>query len=344
MLDAPTPPSESSGSAKKFWNKPEGKFAMACNIAIAAVVFWFWGSIVPFLLGTVENTLFLILYAIAVLAVLYLLFDKSFRRFIWYLYRAGMRALTSMFVNMDPIGVLKTILENAKSKKEEFEETVAEIRGQRVKLDRSLSTNTQQFEESMNKLNLAKRQKADADPVKRRNAERVDVLESKQAERLERRIKRQTEHMKRYDFVVQVLTRYREVCEDTILDISREIEDRQQDRDQSTSFSKGMKAAFGILRGSPEDMEMQDMAIETLERDYAQRMGEVENILDITKNVVIQADFNDDAAMEKAAHLLDNWKHKDSDVPLDKKGTTKASVVADEEGTGSPVNKDSNYF
>ncbi len=258
-----------------------------------------------------------------------------------------MRAITSAFVNMDPIGVLKTILDNAKSKKEEFEGTVAEIRGQRVKLDRSLASNTQQFEESMNKLNMAKKQLLDPSAEKRRNAERVNVLESKQAERLERRIKRQTEHMKRYDFVVQVLTRYREVCEDTILDIAREIDDRQQNRDQSTGFSKAMKSAFSILKGSPEDMEMQDMAVETLERDYAQRMGEVENILDITKNVVIQADFNDDAAIEKAAHLLDNWKHKDSDVPLDKKGTTKASVVADEEGAGSPVspvNKDSNYF
>lgn len=331
MSTMPSMPPDGTSTSKKFWSRPEGKMAIAVNIAIGAVILYFWGAIVPFVLAAAVDTFHLIVVAIAIAAIVYVLFDSNFRRFLWFLYRAGMRALTSAFVDLDPIGILKTLLEKAKSKKEDLEEAISDIRGQRLKLERALASNQKDYDDSMFKLQGAKKIKATSkDELQLRQADRIEGLESKQIGRLDGLLTQQREHMKRYDLVVNILTRYNEVCDDTIIDMDRDIKFRQQEQEQSTAFQRAMRGAFGILKGNPEDLEMQDMAVEALERDYTQRLGEVENILDITKNVIVKADFNDSAAMEKATQLLDNWKHKSSGVDLGK-GASKDSVVADAE-------------
>lgn len=332
MIDAPITP-EGSSSGKKFWSKPEGRIGMAINIAVIGLIVWFWGSIVPFVLSAAENTLRLAIVSAALCGIGFVLFDPTIRNRAWFIYRATMRALTRGFVNRDPIGIRKTILEKAKAKKEDLDETIGEIRGQRLKLDRTVAANKANYEDSMSRLKIAKRQKEDADPLRKRQGQRVEILESTQISRLDEIMRVQAKHVDRYDYVVDVLTRYSEVCDDTIIDMSRDIALKQQQLDQSKSFQKGMRKVFGILHGSLEDNEMQEMADEALERDYTQKMGEVENILNLTKNDILKADFNDAAAMEKAAGLLDHWK-----------GDNANNMPKGKEDPVSPVRPDSNYF
>ena len=325
---------------KNFWNRPEGIIGLVPPVLIAGAIFWFWGLIVPFVLAAAEETLNLIVVGIAIFAILFVLFDKSFRNMLFFMYRALMRKVAGFFVDMDPIGILKTILEKAQAKKQELEQAIGDIRGQRIALSRSIEKNEKDYNDSMAKLSAAKKRRTDPDQEKQRQAARIEALESKQVTRLSALLEMQHTHLQRYDFVVQVLSRYGEVCEDTMTDARRDIDFRKQERDQSRAFSKGMRAISGILRGSAEDFDMQDMANEALEREYTQRLGEVENILDLTKNQIVKADFNDTVAMEKADELLNKWKSENSEVQIGK--TTKQNLIAAAEG-GMPINARQRY-
>lgn len=313
---------------KSFWSRPEGKVGLAINIAVGAAIFAGWGYIVPFVLAALVSTLHAAVVGTVLAALLYVLFDKNFRRAAWYLYRSALRKFTGWFVNLDPIGILKSYCEKLEEKKQELVDAVREIRGQRLSLERAVAKNRTDYESSLRKLDAAKRQLTDPDPAKQRQAGRIVSLESKQVERLSRMLETQEGHQKKYNFIVEVLTRYGEVCDDTMADMKNEIEYRSQEREQARSFNKGMSAALGIMRGLPDDQEMYDMALDTLERDYTQKMGEVENALDLTKNVILQADFNDVAALSKADELLNKWKGTNSEVQLSKNGATKQSLIA----------------
>lgn len=321
---------------KSFWSKPEGKTGLIVNTVLIAALIYFWGSIVPFLLSAAEDTLHLIVVCTAIAAILYVAFDSNFRRFLWYGYRSMMRWITQWFVDLNPISILKTYMEKLTEKKAELDAAVGEIKGQRQKLARDIEKNNTTFEASMSKLNAAKAQQNDSDPNKRHQAGRIVGVESKQVARLEALLKMQTKHMQKFDFIVTVLTRYGEVCEDSITDMGHEIKFREQERDQAKSFHKGMSAAFGILKGMPDDQEMYDMALESLERDYTTKMGEVENALDLTKTIIMQADFNDEAAMQKADALLNKWRNDNADAQMGKGGVTKQQLLSAAE-TGIPM-------
>jgi len=323
--------SETEFQPKSFFKKPENIVGMIPLIAIGIAGFWCWGVILPFILAAAEETLNLVVVCAALGAIAFMALDKSFRNNLFFMYRSVMRKFAGLVVDMDPIGILKTILEKAKAKKEELEKSIGDIKAQRIALARSLEANQKEYDKSMRALGTAKKQAASVDPDAQHQASRIITLESKQIDRLNTLLGMQHKHMERYDFVVQCLTRYGEVCDDTLIDAQRDIDFRKQEQAQSRSFSKGMNAVSSILRGSTEDLDMQDMANEALEREYTQRMGDIENILDLTKNTITKADFNDAAAMEHADELLNAWKNKDTGEQLGK-GTKQNLISAAERG------------
>lgn len=336
MNTTPTLPSAGGTPGNKnFWSKPEGKTALLINGGIIAAVVYFWGSIVPFLLSAAVDTLHLMVVCAAIAGLLFVLFDGNFRRMAWYLYRSVMRWLTGQFVAIDPIGIMKTRKEEMQSKKNELEESVAEIRGQRIKLARYLEVNSNDYATSMNKLVTAKDLLQCPDGNKRRQAERIFTLETRQSERLDVLIGQQKTHMAHYDDVIAALSRYGEICDDAILDYGREIESRKQAQDSANSFRKGMRAAGAILRGMPEQEEA-DMAVAYLDQQYSAAIGEVENLLTLTKDVVATADFNDQTAITAMGAKIDAWKAS-SAVPA-------KAIAAPQEHITNPGVEFSQYF
>lgn len=314
------------GKKKSFWSRPEGKTALVINGLIAIPIIYYWGLIVPFLLKAATDTLHLMVVCGIIAAILYVAFDSNFRRFAWYLYRAMMRKITGMFVEMDPIGILKTYMEKVKGKKEELDTAIGEIRGQRIKLERTYESNKNDYEGSLRNIQSAQKTiQTSSNEAHIRQAKQVNQVESRHVVRLEGILKQQQEQLKRYEFVIEVLKRYSEICDVTILDMDNEIRIREQEREQARSFNKGMSAAFGILKGLPGDQEMYDMSIETLERQYSQQIGEVENFLEITRGIITQADFSDMSATSKAMQLLEDWESKNEDLQLG--GKTKKQIL-----------------
>ncbi len=305
-MSMPTLPGGNAPSGKSFWSKPEGKTALAINVALAVTIFYFWGLISAFVVSALLGGIQAAILAVVLASILYVAFDSNFRRMVWYLYRSVMRWVTQWFVNIDPIGILKTYKEKMSEKKAELDESIGDIRGQRQGLATSLADNQRSFNDSTAKLTIARKRATDATatPEMRRQAERIIGVESPTLVDLQGLIQQQKQQMDRYDNVVTILVRYSEVCEDHVVKFGRQIKIREEARNQSRAFRKGMAAAMGILRGLPEQEES-DMAIDSLEKDYARVMGEVENAINLTRGAVLQSDFANSVDVEKAAEILD---------------------------------------
>jgi len=311
---------------KAFWQRPEGKTGLIIPALIAVVAFWFWGRIVPFVLSTVEDTFWLVLYSILLAAMLYMVFSKDFRRFVFYLYKSVMRWITKWFVEIDPIGILKTYKSRVEEKLTEMESAIGGLRGQAQELMRAIQTKMKDFNKSMGLL-----QQANKNPQESANA-RVIALESKQVTRLETLINKLRGDYENLMKIIAVLTKYHEVSSDAVIDMGNEIETREFEMKMAKKTHSAMSAAFGILKGLPDEKEMQQMALDELEQRYTQQMGEVEQMLDMTKGIVFSANLEQGVNVDNALKKLEEWQRSGGFVAngkIDKKQLFNVTPVAE---------------
>lgn len=331
-----TPNLPSGDGHKGFWERKESIPAILFWMVVAGCGIWFWGLIVPFLLSAALDTLHLMIVGGTIAALVVLATSKR----VHYVGRSISRMITGWFVAIDPIGIRKTYIEETEKKKAELDSSLSDIRGLRLKLQRRLQDNQATLDQSMRLLQGAKlaMDSPSTSDDRKRQAQRVLASESKHSDGLSALITKQKAHLDRYDVIVNVLVRYGEVCDDTILDLKRQVELQEQDREESRGFNRGMRSAFGILRGFGQDKEMDDMATDALEKQYTQQMGEVEGLLDLTKDVISKADFNDEASLASVKEKLDAWSNKNSDMQIGRGGSSKQQLLS-EAGEANPPSK-----
>lgn len=310
-----------TASPKGFLSRPEGKVGLILPaLAIAAVLFFFGSSIGDFLVNAVDNMAHLAIVGTGIVLFGWLILDGQLRNLLFYLYRSFMRWITGMFIDIDPIGILKTYKGRMEGKLGEMKTSLDALKGQRVKVQRRQEANEAELQNTYGLLAQAK---------KTNDLSGVNI-NGKQVTRLEAKKKRYTEELSRLTLLITIMDRYYHLCSDTITDMGNEIRFREEEREEAKADRGVVRGAMAILKGLPEK-DMWDEATVKLEQDYTQAMGEVENFLDVTKDILTQTDLQDGVDTAKAMKLLDDWQNKNSGVTLgagDSK-ITKADIIQD---------------
>ncbi|MEL6143376.1 MAG: hypothetical protein AAFU67_17365, partial [Bacteroidota bacterium] len=138
---------------KSFWRRPEGITGFLFLIALIAgggyLITTFWAQIIGFI-GTTLG----LAAAIAVLGVVaYMVLDKRTRTLFGYMYKSVMRWITGLFVQIDPIGILKSYVEEMGKNLNKLREQIGNIRGQMRHLQMLMEKNDTEIK---NQLSLAK--------------------------------------------------------------------------------------------------------------------------------------------------------------------------------------------
>lgn len=300
-------------------------------LLVGVVVYFFGSSAGDFLTNALSNLLSFTMYGIAEIVVVggvaYVLVDGTLRRLTFYLYKSIMRQITGAFVSIDPIGILKTYKEQTEDAQNNMGQSLDSLRGQLKKTSMAKSEKEKEFENEMY-LVLEAKKKGDT---------RIEAREGKQVVRLQSAIKRQTETINQLTLLVNVMTRYSELCQDTIIDMDREIKAREEELEETKSSRTILNSAKRILNGGPE-REMYDDAMDLLKSNYAQNLGEIEGFLAATKDVLSSADLQDGADASKAKQALDDWQKKNSGMSFGAAGNqqSKESIIQEAVNQISP--------
>lgn len=107
-----TPFTGADGNPKKFIQRPEGKAGLIVGAGILVGAGYLLYQALPYLIELAKNALYLSGMLIALGALLYMVFDPKMRNLIWYMYKSIMRTVTGWFVQIDPIGILKSYIED----------------------------------------------------------------------------------------------------------------------------------------------------------------------------------------------------------------------------------------
>jgi hypothetical protein len=305
---------------KSFWKRPEGGagkgLIVALFVALGAGLFWFWGTIVPFVLTTIQDTFWAIIYLIGISAILDVLLGitplgKRVKNLIKNMFQSTARAVATLYTTIDPIGILRNTLDDMKNEKQTLDTTVQRFAGSNEKLVRSIAQTEADVNMSGRKAEQAsKMAQAEKNPIERERLamDCQTILEDAgmkmQGLQQLKALQAETAHM------LETFQHWSMVADSKIKRTENKVNFLAKQRAMIMDAKSTLAAGQRILKGNPEQLAMYDMALEFLEDDTARTLGEIREFTRFTDKLLTDDKIEAGANAELAKQEFAKFKEK----------------------------------
>lgn len=284
--------------SKSFWKRPEGVTGI---IFLAGIIIG--GGVLltmalPTLITLAQNTLYLAGMLVALGAIIYMVLDPKMRAMVSYMYKSVMRWVTGLFVQIDPIGILKSYVDDLKDNLRKMNKQISMLRGQMHKLNEIIHNNKKEITSN---LQLASKAKAS-------NKEAVMILKSRKAGRLRESNMKLDDLYKKMEILYRVLTKMYENSQILMEDIKDQVEVKEQERKAIHASHNAMNSAMSIISGDPDRRAMFDAAMEAITDDVAGKVGEMEQFMELSANFMQSVDLQNGIFEEEGLKMLEKWE------------------------------------
>jgi len=249
----------------------------------------------PILITLVSNTLYLALLLIALAAVIYMVVDPRMRNLFWYGYKSIMRWITGIFVNLDPIGILKSYVEDLENNLSKMSKQIGNLRGSMRKLKTTMEENDKSIENELNIANAAKKQ----------GNEKQLVLSTRQAARLKDSNEKYNSLYSKMDILHRILAKMYENSEILLEDTRDQVKVKQEEREAIRASHSAMSSAMKVISGDKDKKAMFDMAVEAIADDVANKVGEMERFMDMSSKFMDSVDLQNGVFEEEGLKMLE---------------------------------------
>lgn len=292
---------------KSFWQKPEGVTGLIFLSALVLGGGYLFFTFLPAILVAAQNTLYLAGMLAALGAVVYMVLDPKMRNLIWYMYKSVMRSITGVFVQIDPVGILKSYVEDLKDNLRKMSKQVGVVRGQMRRLKNIMTENNAEIAKNMQLASVAQRQ----------GKQNQVVLSTRKAARLkESNSKYQALHNK-LTVLYRILDKMYKNSEILIEDTEDQVKVKEQERKAIRASHSAMKSAMSVISGDPDKRAMFDAAMENIADDVAGKVGEMERFMEMSANFMDSIDLQNGVFEEQGMAMLEEWEQKSTLMLLD---------------------------
>jgi hypothetical protein len=306
-----------TSSPKSFWQRPEGVTGFIFMAGIVTGGGYLLYKLLPYLVNILQNAVHAAILFVVLGAILYVLLDKKFRNLVWFIYKSIMRWITQLFVNIDPIGILETYIENLHKNLEEMNLHIAKLKGQIQKIKTIISKNENEMKESLEM----------AEQAKKANNMDVVVINTRQYGRLEESNKRFTELLTKMEILYRVLSKMYDNSGYLIKDIENEVRIKKQEREAIRSGYSAMKRAMSIVNGDPDKKMMFDQAMDAIVDDISNKIGEMERFMEVSSTFIESIDLQNGVYEQKGMELLEKMEKQGISLLLSEPKTENAEMV-----------------
>lgn len=300
---------------KTFWQRPEGVtgilvlslLAIGGGLAVLANL----TAIIAALQVTVNLVIFLMVLA----ALLYVAFDPKMRALVSYSYKSVMRWVTGLFVQIDPIGILKGYVEHLQDNLRNMNKQMNKLRGQMHQLNEVIVNNKREIQSNLQLASQAKDS----------NNQAQMVLKSRKAGRLQESNVRLDTLYKKMEVMYRVLKRMYENSEVMMEDIKDQVELKEQERKAIHASTSAMRSAMSIIKGDKDKRAMFDEALEAVAEDVSQKVGEMERFMEVSSSFMDSIDLQNGVFEEEGLEMLEKWEKESFSKLL---GDEKQSLIS----------------
>lgn len=297
-MSQPKPLDSSGFKQKPFWKRPEGITGTIFLIALLAGGGYLLYLALPTLIALAQNVLYLTVMLLVLAAILYMVFDPRMRTLISYMYKSGMRSLTSWFVTIDPIGILKNYIEDLEKNLRNMSKQIGTVRGQMRKLKTMIEENNDEIQQQM----------AIASKAKEKDMEKQMVLASRKAARLQESNKKYDELVRKLEVLHRVLSKMYSNSEILLEDTKDQVRVKEEERKAIRASHSAMKSAMNVIRGDSDKRLMFDRALEVIADDVANKVGEMERFMELSSGFMDSIDLQNGVFEEQGLKMLEKWE------------------------------------
>ncbi|WP_373552780.1 PspA/IM30 family protein [Haliscomenobacter sp.] len=298
---------------KSFWSRPEGTTGALFGLAILAGVGYLIASNITFLIGLAANTLTLALMIVALVAILYMVLDPKMRTLVWYMYKSVMRWVTGMFVTIDPIGILKNYIEDLEDNLGKMRKQIGVLRGQMRQMTTLIEDNNKEIDSNMRLAAVARDQDKDQQML----------LASRKAARLRESNEKYAALHQKMEILYRILSKMHSNSEVLLEDTKDQVKVKEIERKAIRTSHSAMRSAMSVISGDPDKRAMFDAAMDAITEDVANKVGEMENFMDMSSKLMDSIDLQNGMFEEQGMAMLEDWEKKSTLMLME--GTGKSS-------------------
>ena len=303
---------------KSFWKRPEGLTGALFLGAIILGAGYLIVSNLPFIIGLISNTIYLAILLAVLAAVVYMVLDPRMRNLVWYGYKSIMRSITGLFVQIDPIGILKSYVEDLQDNLVKMRKQIGILKGQIRKLQTLMEDNDRTIDDSMKMASAAKD----------KGMENQVVLNTRKAARLKESNEKYNVLLQKMQVMYRILTKMHQNSEILLEDTKDQVNLKEQERKAIRTSHSAMKSAMSVMSGDPDKRAMFDAAMEAVTDDVANKVGEMERFMEMSSNLMQSIDLQSGVFEEAGMEMLEKWE-QESSLMLLEGGRTKSEDTLD---------------
>ena len=271
-----TPSAPNIGQAgqnlKSFWSRPEGKTGMIFIVLAAAALVYGWGMIVPFIVSMLADTLHMIYLAAILAAVLFVIFSSRTH----LLFRLLMRWITSLIIDIDPIGILKDHLSQMRKRRDLMSQQISNVSGQIQYLKNIIDKNQALANENMR---LAAHAKKIATSTADQNEQLRMALQIKakanQAGRLQKSNLSYQQLLNKLQNIYDLLSKWAVHIDFYIEDTDNEVKQAEIEYKTINTAYRAYRTALSVIKGTGDEKELYDQTMEKLAEEAVSNMTEM---------------------------------------------------------------------
>lgn len=299
---AATNPFENQGKPKGFWKRPEGVTGALVLIAALAGIGFIIATNLTALMSFVATALGLVVTLLVLGAIIYMVLDPKMRALVGYMYKSVMRKITGIFVTIDPIGILKNYIDDLQDNLSKMSKQIGALRGQMRKIKTLMQDNSKEITQNI----------AIAKKAKEQGNQSALTLAARKAARLkESNVKYGALHSK-MTVLHRVLTKMYANSEILLEDTKDQVKMKEQERKAIRASHGAMKSAMSIISGNSDQRAMFDQAMEHIADDVANKVGEMEQFMEMSSSFMDSVDLQNGVFEEQGLKMLEEYEKKSS--------------------------------
>ena len=315
-----------------FWKRPEGKTGALVMGALIIGGGILLVQALPAIIAAMANTLYLALMLLALGAIIYMVLDPKMRNLVWYMYKSAMRWITGLFIQIDPIGILKSYVDDLKDNLRKMNRQISQLRGQMHKLQEMILNNRKEIATNLDL----------ASEARDKNKESVMILKSRKAGRLKESNMKLEDLYQKMEILYRVLRKMYENSEIMLEDIQDQVMVKEQERKAIHASNSAMKSAMSIIKGDADKRAVFDQALEAIADDVSSKVGEMERFMEMSESFMSSVDLQNGVFEEEGLKMLEKWEKEGVSLLLGKEKDTLLLEAADEKNVldlSEPIKK-----
>ncbi len=291
-----------STKPKSFWSRPEGVTGSIFLLAFLGGLGFLLATNIAAILAFASNLVGLVVTILVLAAIVYMVLDPRMRALVGYLYKSMMRKITSIFVTIDPIGILKNYVDDLTQNLQKMGKQIGNLRGQMRKMKTMMMDNTKEIEQSML---LARK-------AKEMGNQQQLMLASRKAARLKETNEKYEELHSKMSILYKVLSKMYSNSEILLEDTKDQVKVKEQERKAIRASHSAMKSAMNIISGNNDQRAMFDMALEAVADDVAMKVGEMEQFMQLSASFMDSVDLKNGMFEEQGLKMLEEYERRSS--------------------------------